>query len=610
MPRNTGEPARAREGRLPARGPRRTVPLHRGHVGGPPDLRDHRRGLASLTGRRDRYSPRAQPRATAGQRGRWAGMGPLASLALETLLATLAPPRCAACDERVRLLTVFCPSCARTTTSAAGEPGRPCAALVYGGAVARAIARMKYESRPDLARPLGDLLWRPSSPTPLRSAERSSSPSRSHPSRLAERGFNQSALLARRVARHLGAPFAPRALARTRETPQQATLDRAARIVNVAGAFEVRGARASALVRGALVLLVDDVMTTGATLDACERALAPCRRRADRAGRSGRCAAARRRRRLGPGGARLALGVSWGRQPVTQEKDHKGGGERGPGEKSPKTLVGRALLPKSSRPPPRPASQPPRPSTRESRASSRRPPDPAGVASRRPCPGELPQEPGSPRIPRAKHCPRSKRSAAHCSWPTTRRAAPPGGRGAERLAPSRRPGAAPSRRSDGRLAPGGRRARGRSPRAAASAARSRRRLPPCWACPAPDGHPGAQSRGGRPHDAWPRRRRRCGHRRRRPTRCRRRALRPWPPPCRPTGCRRHRSRCSKPSMASKRRRLHAQSSDRGGFPGPARGSPHRKARHRAGLRRRRGDFPPPGLAGRRDRSDQARRGGR
>jgi ComF family protein len=145
---------------------------------------------------------------------------------------------------------------------------------VYGGAVARAIVRMKYESRPDLARPLGDLLWRALEPhaTSLRGSIVVPVPL--HPSRLAERGFNQSALLARRLARRLGAPFAARGLARTRETLQQASLDRAARVDNVAGAFDLRGARGVSLVRGRAVVLVDDVMTTGATLDACERVLA------------------------------------------------------------------------------------------------------------------------------------------------------------------------------------------------------------------------------------------------------------------------------------------------------------------------------------------------
>jgi ComF family protein len=200
-------------------------------------------------------------------------MRALASLAIELMLALLAPPRCAACDEHVSMLAVFCPSCARSATGASGELGRTQAALVYGGAVARAIARMKYESRPDLARPLGDLLWRALEPNAPLLRRAVVVPVPLHPTRLAERGFNQSALLARRVAMYLGAPFEPRMLSRTRETQQQAALNRTARRMNVAGAFEARGARAGALVRGRVILLVDDVVTTGATLDACERAL-------------------------------------------------------------------------------------------------------------------------------------------------------------------------------------------------------------------------------------------------------------------------------------------------------------------------------------------------
>lgn len=197
----------------------------------------------------------------------------MTSLAFEALLGVLAPPRCAACDAGVRLLAVFCPSCAQSAAKASPGEGPTSAALVYGGAVARAITRMKYEERPDLARPLGDLLWRALGPQRASLRGAVVVPVPLHPSRLAERGFNQSALLARRVALHLRGPFAPRALARIRETEQQAVLDRAARVANVAGAFEARSARGSALVHGRLVLLVDDVSTTGATLDACEKAL-------------------------------------------------------------------------------------------------------------------------------------------------------------------------------------------------------------------------------------------------------------------------------------------------------------------------------------------------
>ena len=84
------------------------------------------------------------------------------------------------------------------------------------------------------------------------------------------RGYNQSALLARELARLDGLPLAVRALSRRRDTPPQArSVDAETRRRNVAGAFAADRRQ----VEGRRVLLVDDVMTTGATLDACAQAL-------------------------------------------------------------------------------------------------------------------------------------------------------------------------------------------------------------------------------------------------------------------------------------------------------------------------------------------------
>jgi ComF family protein len=91
-----------------------------------------------------------------------------------------------------------------------------------------------------------------------------------HPRRQRARGYNQSLLLAREVSQRLDLPLAAGAVVRRRDTPPQARAAEAdARRRNVAGAFDGR----PGAVAGRRVLLVDDVTTTGATLDACARAL-------------------------------------------------------------------------------------------------------------------------------------------------------------------------------------------------------------------------------------------------------------------------------------------------------------------------------------------------
>lgn len=86
--------------------------------------------------------------------------------------------------------------------------------------------------------------------------------------RLATRGFNQSALLAREIGKKLGVKVESHGLLRVRETPPQAGLDRTARLVNMKGAFDCAQNLA-----GLRIALVDDVMTTGATMSDAARAL-------------------------------------------------------------------------------------------------------------------------------------------------------------------------------------------------------------------------------------------------------------------------------------------------------------------------------------------------
>jgi ComF family protein len=128
-----------------------------------------------------------------------------------------------------------------------------------------AISRFKFSHRADLARPLARLL-----PWPLVGAEQGLRvvPVPLHFVRLVARGFNPAGLLAQELCRRTGARFSPELVERWRDTPQQSRLPARERRANVRAAF-----RASPLARGAHVVLVDDVVTTGSTLEDCSRAL-------------------------------------------------------------------------------------------------------------------------------------------------------------------------------------------------------------------------------------------------------------------------------------------------------------------------------------------------
>lgn len=136
----------------------------------------------------------------------------------------------------------------------------------YEGALRLVIHELKYRGHRRLAGRLASELSAVPEVVALLCSAEVLVPVPLHPRRQRERGFNQSALLARALARAHGLRVAERALARVRETPPQTTLGAAARRANVAGAFSARDA---ASFRGRVVVLVDDVLTTGATARAC-----------------------------------------------------------------------------------------------------------------------------------------------------------------------------------------------------------------------------------------------------------------------------------------------------------------------------------------------------
>ena len=145
------------------------------------------------------------------------------------------------------------------------------AAVLYGGLVREAIHAFKFGGRRGLATPLGDLLAELVGLSALPGALPDALvPVPLHPRRARERGYDQALLLARRLERALGVPVVADALRRAVPTQPQTDLDAAARRRNVRDAFVVSRPER---ITGRHVVLVDDVLTTGATAGECARSL-------------------------------------------------------------------------------------------------------------------------------------------------------------------------------------------------------------------------------------------------------------------------------------------------------------------------------------------------
>ena len=145
------------------------------------------------------------------------------------------------------------------------------AAILYDDAGRRLVSSFKYSDRTEFAPMFGK--WLARAGTPLVSKQSILIPVPLHTRRLAARRYNQAALIAKFAINSLNCRYEPLALVRTRPTPpQQQQLSETARKRNVAGAFEVREDMKE-LVRDAHIIVVDDVLTTGATVSACARAL-------------------------------------------------------------------------------------------------------------------------------------------------------------------------------------------------------------------------------------------------------------------------------------------------------------------------------------------------
>ena len=203
----------------------------------------------------------------------------------QTLMGELNPCFCDHCWGTIRLLEgPGCPSCGRpfaSKFSLTHSPGHRCgecrrrpprfdhalAVGSYDGILADSIRLFKYHGKTSLARPLGELLFRELGalssvdclvPVPL------------HPKRLREREYNQALLLCDVVGKQTDIEVLPHSLERSRETAPQKGLNLLNRRRNVRRAFTVK--RPSDI-KDREVLLVDDVLTTGATVNECARML-------------------------------------------------------------------------------------------------------------------------------------------------------------------------------------------------------------------------------------------------------------------------------------------------------------------------------------------------
>lgn len=208
----------------------------------------------------------------------------------EGVLDLIYPPFCLVCEKPGSYL---CPDCVGKITlidypycRTCGAPSetarcRECqdrefafeasrSAAIYDDTLRKSIHALKYSFYAALAEPLGDLMADRFGQTRLAGKTDLVVPVPIHRSRMLARGFNQSEELARRLCARTGMRMEAGALVQIRKTRHQVDLEPVERQANVRGAFAVRNPES---VRGKRILLIDDVFTTGATLNEAASAL-------------------------------------------------------------------------------------------------------------------------------------------------------------------------------------------------------------------------------------------------------------------------------------------------------------------------------------------------
>ena len=184
-------------------------------------------------------------------------------------LSFIAPPLC----PRLGIPFVYDPGPGLLSMEAISDPpayGRARAAVRYDDVARTLVHALKYQDRTDLAPAMGR--WMARAGRELIEQSDALIPVPLHWRRGWSRRFNQSGALARVIERQTGVKLLSEVLRRVRRTLQQIGLSRPQRASNVQGAFKVAAERQSEI-QGRRVVLVDDVLTSGATVDACARAL-------------------------------------------------------------------------------------------------------------------------------------------------------------------------------------------------------------------------------------------------------------------------------------------------------------------------------------------------
>lgn len=217
---------------------------------------------------------------------------------LQTAVQLLYPPRCLGCGDMVDSDFGLCGTCWRDTSFISGVVCESCgvplpgqsdgfriecddcmttkrpwtegrAALLYEDRARRLILALKHGDRPEIAKPAA--LWMARAARPILKDGLLIAPVPLHWSRFVKRRYNQSALLAQELSNVAGLEYCPDLLHRTRRTPSLDGKSAVERVRTLDRAITVHPKRTS-LMAGRGVLLVDDVMTSGATLTACTNA--------------------------------------------------------------------------------------------------------------------------------------------------------------------------------------------------------------------------------------------------------------------------------------------------------------------------------------------------